>query len=433
MLFGGIVFLTGFLGLTAVTVQAEGKTFSDAVTFYEKYGNRRMVFEEGAFYYASRGKSGNPSGIRYGVEGQKFTMKLETGRNYEVGIALDDGSGIGSCRRISYVQKDSYYYSLYQVSYDSLFKRLQKKYPDMDFKALMYNHQICFQIDFYLCLVKDSESQGIVIEKKDGTVCFKGTIYESPEQILAAASWSKETKEALPHYYGIELKIYQPSNWYAVYHKNSDSASGSMKKQEFLYDTRERLNPCRFQNIITVCFEPGGGSFRGEKLKPVYTMIKNHFLGWSMTAGGKRKYRDQQEVWKLSDRHGTEIDFYALWSHEKVTFPEISRDDCEFLGWSKVKQEVLGADSSQAETDKLRCWKPGSSYVPEKDVTFYAVWKQKRYQVQFLNPDQHSDAQKVVWKYQYNKEAIGIIRELIKNCRFAGIHLNAELIRRKFA
>ena len=64
-----------------------------------------------------------------------------------------DLSGSGSCRRISYVKKNGYYYSLYQISYDRIFKRLQSRYPGTDFGRMMYNHRIRFQIDFYLCLL----------------------------------------------------------------------------------------------------------------------------------------------------------------------------------------------------------------------------------------------------------------------------------------
>ena len=154
--------------LFPLSVYAADQTFRDAVTFYDKYGSGQIVFYDGSFYYASRGKEGNIRGTRYGVAGQKFTVELEDGKKYVTEIALDDGSGEGSCRRISYIKKEGYCYSLYQVSYDRIFKRLQNKYPGTDFGWLMYNRKIYLQIDFYLCLVLDGKDKGIVKELDNG-------------------------------------------------------------------------------------------------------------------------------------------------------------------------------------------------------------------------------------------------------------------------
>ena len=116
--------------------------FTNAVSFYQEYGSGKIVFSDGAFYYASRGKAGKPKGIRYGVLGQKITMTMKTGKTYEIGIALETNTNPGSCKRISYVKKDGYYYSLYKVSYDRILQRMQARYPKVEFEKLMYNQKI---------------------------------------------------------------------------------------------------------------------------------------------------------------------------------------------------------------------------------------------------------------------------------------------------
>lgn len=353
-------------------------------------------------------------------------MELEENRRYVTEIALDDGSGSGSCRRISYVKKDGYCYSLYQVSYDRIFRRLQSKYPGMDFGQLMYNHQIVFQIDFYLCLVLDGEDQGAVNELDNGCVTFTGTVYKTLDEILEAARWSDETKEALKNYYGIQLRIFQPSTWYAVYHKNDPAASGTMDRQTFTYGTAEKLNPCSFSKVITVTLDPGEGTWKGEIPEKVHTMLKSRFLGWSLKPKGVKQYNDTAMVKNLTDKHGDTVHMYALWSQEKMKLPGMNRDGCEFLGWSPDPLSVLPADTSREEIRKLELYEEGSDYIPQKDTVLYAVWRFKRYQVQFRIPEEDRGN---IRNYKYGKEDIQKIRELIADYGFAGFQLNQAIIR----
>ena len=422
----GVMLISG-LGIDA---DASGNLFTDAVAFYNVYGSGNMIFSEGAFYYSSRGKQGDPGGIRYGVLGQRFTMEMERGACYAIEIALESGSNQGSCRRISYVKKDGYYYSLYEVSYDSVFQRMQKRYQDVDFNQLMYNQSIRFQIDFLLALVVNGQEKGSIKELDNGRVQITGTAYESLEQVLDAAQWSKETKKALEYYYGIEMIIFQPSTWYVEYDKNHKSASGSMKKQVFTYGEAQNLEKCSFGRTLTVQFDPVDGTWRGETLEPVYTMVKSRFLGWSLTPDGKKKYKDQQRVRDLLSSQGETLKLYALWSKSQITFPKRKRDDCELMGWSTKKYGTLPADSGEEALPDGKLYQPGELYELETDLTFYAVWKWKQYKVQFQDPEAVSDnSEKAV--YFYDLEDVQEIRDLIEACGFAGTRLNRALVRRE--
>lgn len=418
--------------MTETDVLASEPILTDAVSFYTTYGSGRLVFSDGAFYYSSRGKEGNPNGIRYGVLGQKFTMEIDSGKQYTIGVALESGSNKGSCQRISYVKEDGYYYSLYRVSYDRIFKRMQNRYPDTDFSSLMYNHKICLQVDFLLCLVIDGQDQGKVEELDNGQIRMSGSVCRNLVQILDAADWSQETREALENYYEIQMHIEQPSTWYVSYLKNHKAASGSMKKQAFTYGKAENLEKCSFQKVISVTCDPGDGTWKGEKLESFHMLLKSRFLGWSLTAGGKKKYQDQEQVKNLSDRQGEVIRLYALWSEEQMVFPDCNRDDCEFLGWSTVQQEPLSGERGGTEIPEGKLYQPGDRYTPGKDVTFYAVWKWKRYQVQFRQPDRDlkiSEGQ----VYYYEKADVQEIRRLVEAYGFAGNRLNRALIGREKA
>lgn len=410
-------------------VYAADQTFTDAVAFYDTYGSGQIVFSDGAFYYSSRGKEGNPKGTRYGVAGQRFTVEAEGDRRYVTEIALDDGSGSGSCKRISYIKKDGYCYSLYQVAYDRIFRRLRSKYSGTDFEQMMYNHQICFQIDFYLCLVLDGEDQGVVNELDNGRVTFTGTVYQSLDQILKAADWSEETKKALKNYYGIQLRIYQPSTWYVSYHKNDPAASGTMNRQTFTYGTAEKLSPCSFSKVITVTLDPGEGIWKGEKPEQVHTMLKSRFLGWSLKPKGVKQYSDAAKVKNLTDKHEETIHMYALWSQEHMKLPGMNCDGYEFLGWSPDKLPVLPADTGKEDIEKLKLYEEGSNYSPEKNTVLYAVWKQMRYKVQFQTPQDGRENQETTRNFKYGREEIRKIRELIADYGFAGFQLNQAIIR----
>lgn len=425
LLLGGV--LTWIAGNGAF---AYGNIYTDAVAFYDSYGSGKLVFSDGAFYYSSRGKEGNPKGIRYGVLGQQFMMKMDNGKSYTIEIALESDSEQGSCKRVSYVKKDGYYYSLYCVSYDKIFQRMQSRYPDVDFDRLMYNRKICFQIDFLLSLVIDGKDQGNVKELENGRTRMNGIVYQNLEQIRNAADWSQETREALENYYEIQMDIYQPSTWYISFDKNHKAAVGSMDKQVFTYGNEEKLTKCSFQKVITVTLDPGDGTWRGESLHPFHTLLKSQFLGWSLTTSGKMKYKDQEQVKNLSWEQGAVIRLYALWSEKQMIFPDCQRDDCEFLGWSTEKYDILPAESSEKDVEKEKLYIPGDSYIPARDSIFYAVWKWKRYQVQFRQPEEDLKASKVDIHY-YNEADVQEIRRLIESCGFAGSQLNKMLIGRE--
>lgn len=417
--------LIGLLSLGSLTsASAASKTFTNAVSFYETYGSGKIVFSEGAFYYASRGKAGDPKGIRYGVLGQKFTMAMGKETTYQIGIALETSTNSGSCKRISYIKQEGYYYSLYQVSYEDILSRMQTRYPKVAFQKLMYNQKIQCQIDFYLCLVKDGEDQGNVTELENGRVELTGTVYQKAEQIQKAANWSPQTMEALKHYYGIQMQIQQPSSWFAVYHKNDSIALGTMQQQEFVYGKSAKLTKCAFKRILSVTLDAGyGKNWQGVNQIPVTTFLKSKFLGWSLQKKGNVSYQDQQSVKNLSDEHGAKIHLYANWSKESMKLPDMQADGLEFLGWSTEKIAIYSADTNQKELQKLNYYPAGTVVTPKKNTTFYAVWKWKRYKVQFQTPENGTDESKTT-TYYYNKEEIQQIREWIVLCGFVGKRLN---------
>lgn len=401
--------------------RAAEKTFLQAIPFYETYGSSRLVFSEGSFYYASRGKEGDPRGIRYGVAGQKFTFR--TGKKtFLADIALEGEGHAGSCKRISYQKKDGYCYSLYRVTYEDLFCRWKTRYPLENFEQLLYNRKVHFQVDFYLTLVIDGQDQGWIHEEKDGSCRKEGKIYQSAEEIEKAAAWSAETRKAFSAYYKIQLDVYQPSNWFISYRKNDPDAEGTMERQEFTYGVEQSLLPCSFKRRFYV-------ELQSQELLPdgrtdcvVHKkMLTSRFLGWSLTAGGRWKYQDQQKVKNLTSVHREQIPLYAQWSSVFFTFPDMSCEDFEFLGWSS---RPVNTSDGKEESEKPE-FLAGERIEITENRTFYAVWKRKQYKVRFRVPEGETWLKREV----YSSGQIKKIKETWDFCGLAGSLLNEVLIK----
>lgn len=404
--------------------------FTDASLFYDRYGSRNLIFHEGAFYYGSKGKAGDPNGIRYGVSGQRFTFRMENGSIYTVEVALDEPGNAGSCKRISYVKKDGYYYSLYQVLYDKLYDRLHTRYSWVNFNQLMYNHYVHVQADFLLTCVRNGRSDGYVKEQTNGTAFFQGTVYETADQVLGAAEWSADTKKALPEYFGIQMNIYQPSVYYVQFHRNSAGAEWDMPRQQFVYGKAQKLDTCCFRKEFHIDFDTLGITCNGEELHCDSIDLKSHFKGWGLMVNGEVVYHDQQSVQNLSDQNQAVIHLYAMWEDEQLTFPLLEADEYRLLGWCTDRLEISKKNMTEAELHTKKIYPPESVITPYKDYIFYAVWKKKEYRIQFEDPyGPHTGTSDTgsQWHVHYDLSAVDNIRKKIAGCGFAGARLNQIL------
>ena len=95
--------------------------------------------------------------------------------------------------------------------------------------------------------------------------------------------------------------------------------------------------------------------------------------------------------------------------------------------------EVLPADTGEDEIKKLELYGEGSSYIPDHDMVFYAVWKWKKYKVRFQVPESYENEGQSAANYYYGREEIRKIRKLITDFGFAGYQLNQAIIRGGFA
>lgn len=409
-----------FWNTSSVVCAEQESTFTNALEFYDRYGTGEIVFQDGNFYYGSRGKAGNDNGTRYGVEGQKFTLFTENNQVYETGVALDSKNHFGSCKRISYEKRDQYYYSLYRIRYDALLERFQKKYPRIDFYAMMYNRQVEFQIDFYLAIVKKGESSGYIEEKTDGTIEKKGTVYENAEEIQNAANWTEATRKALYGYYGILMHIYQPSVWYLDFCKNADAANGIMEPQRFTWNEAQEIYPNQFTYDITVSFYVN----HPHRKDDFDRIVSASFQGWSLHSTGLVQYADQDTVKNLTEENEKKIPLYAVWNEAELQFPELEDKNYELIGWSAVSLPVQQRTDNTRQSDEAKIFLPGETIQVKENCSWYAVWKKKEYRIRFMEPV-CGEIQK---QYVYTGEEVSAIRRLIAACGMAGKKLNQELI-----
>ncbi|MGN0267185.1 MAG: hypothetical protein ACI4D7_05855 [Lachnospiraceae bacterium] len=403
----------------------QNNTFTDALEFYDQYGTGEIVFQDGNFYYGSRGKAGSDTGTRYGVEGQKFTLITENDQVYEIGVALASENHFGSCKRISYEKRGQYYYSLYRIRYDDLLERFQKKYPQTDFYGMMYNRQVTFQIDFYLAIVKNGSSSGYIVEKDDGSIEQNGTIYDNAEDIRHAANWSEDTKEAFDGYFGILMHIYQPSIWYLDFCKNADAAVGAMEPQQFIWNEAQKIRSNGFTCDITVSFcvnHPLDPSGKDDFSRTVPAS----FEGWSLYPSGSVRYQDGETVKNLTEENEKRIPLYAVWTEAELQFPVIEDKNYELIGWCEVPLPVQGPGGKTGYSEETKIFLPGETVKAKENCSWYGVWKKKSYRIRFMEPmDREMQNQ-----YVYTDEEVSAIRRQIVLCGMAGKELNQELVQR---
>lgn len=414
----------------------DSSVYKDALTFYKKYGTSQMVFHDGYFYYGSRGSLGKDTGIRYGVCGQRFTLSDDQDNRYVCSVALE-GSREGSCKRISYVLNEGYRYSLYTISFDVLFSRFQAKYQSVNFSELMYNHTLTVIADFYLCLDIAGDSQGRITEDENGTITISGTVYHDYEGIRGAADWSLATVEALKHYFGIQLEVYQPSTYYIQFKQNHESVTGQMPRQRIQYGDTATLLSCSYKLVYQVKLSLGKPSSMAESVsfekgRRVVTnseiiSCNASFMGWGNSSDGKVVYQDKQKVRNLTSVHLEDLTLYAIWENPVYSLPDIydtaifftgkseRKSDWRelvFLGWSKRKMDILPAGTlSKAVKD---CYSVGSHMLLDGNQTLYGVWAYKSCEVHWEMPDKRRKQD----TYHYTCKQIGRIRSLIEKKRF---------------
>lgn len=430
VLFGMLILLMGESAYGADGGRSQ--IYQDAIAFYEQYGSSQMVFHEGSIFYGSRGSVGDTHGTRYGVCGQRFTLQEEGGKQYQCGVALE-GSRPGSCKRISYLMKDGYRYSLYCIPYDVLFKRFQLKYPGVDFSQLMYNQHLTITADFYLCLDLNGDSQGRILETGQGELQIDGKVYHSYEGISRAAAWSDATMEALKHYFQIKMDIFWPSSYEIVFHKNRADAEGSMENQIIQYGERTALQLCGFKLDQQVRLHIGSPFYLYPEVCPEAGIVTEQekqsvivhagFHGWSLKKDGNLSYRNQERIENLTKKHMEKIDLYALWNPADYTLPSLDQTSLLskkgtdkgkvwrqviFLGWSYEKMDILPSGSRAEDIDE--CLLPGTRIRTDRSIDLYGVWAYKPVQLRW-EPCTESKTRRIT--FCYGRDAVKAIRNII--------------------
>lgn len=378
-----ILFSTG-------TARAAGTDlYTSGIAFYKEYGTGKLVFHEGACYYASRGKAGSggsSTGIRYGVLGMRFSINLENMGTYDIGIALEDSDTTGSCKRISYELADSYYHSLYKIEYDDITHRLSAKYPELNTNQDLYNQKVVYTVDFYLCVIKNGEDQGDIVEKSDGTIKLTGTVYSDAASIKAAASWSSETMKALESYFGKQVEVLTPSKWYIDYIKPDAQTRGSMESQTFYYGTGQKLYKNQFTRSHTLHL------ITDDEQTDSYE-VDESFLGWLMEGSQTRlpdtDYGQQEYVKDFSKINDTRYKFRPAFEPGSQVLPEASRKSFIFLGWSREQMKDFSRKPGALELKEMEesgLLKSGQSITVSEDMNLYAVWARKYSYIKFNDP-----------------------------------------------
>lgn len=187
-----------------------------------------------------------------------------------------------------------------------------------------------------------------------------------PDDEITATKTSIYT-HPFSHWLGSDGKTYGAGDTYtgnaditltAQYDKRHDSDNYSGNTLGLL------SKPSRDYDIdasYTVTFDPNGGSCNTDNLQ-ARDLTLYEFNCWnSNKEGNGSNYTDETSL-------TSESIVYAKWneidSKEKIILPTAERNGYDFQGWAV-------SISSDSVLD------PGSNYMPDKNITLYAIWKAK--------------------------------------------------------
>ena len=104
------------------------------------------------------------------------------------------------------------------------------------------------------------------------------------------AGWDTEPVATMPAQSLSYKAQWTPAGYTVRFHKDSDTATGTMADQAFTYD---------LEQVLTA----------GAFARPYYT-----FAGWATQSGGTVVYKDGQSVQNLTAQDGGTVDLYAVWT-----------------------------------------------------------------------------------------------------------------------
>jgi len=149
---------------------------------------------------------------------------------------------------------------------------------------------------------------------------------------------------------------------YKVVYDGNGATYGSMEPSEHIYDTSKTLSENKFKRTYIVTFDYNGNGQANSTATSEYT-----FNGWLSDVG--KPYGDMQEVKNLTSDEPV-VKMSAQWMGDNVLLSEPNRVGYKFAGWYSSKECL---ESTKVPNPK--------EYLPSKDITLYAKWTAKSFNV----------------------------------------------------
>ena len=170
---------------------------------------------------------------------------------------------------------------------------------------------------------------------------------------------------------------YEPISYYISY--NSSEGQGEMKKQEFIYNQTSKL------------------------IKNQFTKEGYSFEGWSTSINGDVIYKDESEIYNLSNKDNEEITLYAKW---KIIKLDVKYYD---LFGALLKSEIVDyGNKSVAPEDPFidgytfKGWSPSVGVIKE-DTVYNAQYSTNEYSIKYnLNTGSSTDAKEIKYNVESN-------------------------------
>lgn len=197
--------------------------------------------------------------------------------------------------------------------------------------------------------------------------------------MTSAAAWDKTSAYTL-------YAHWTPITYTVNFAKGDDAAKGSMGAQTITYDVATNLNKNEFTKEYTVSFDVNGGS----SSKPADAKASIDFDHWT---DGTKSYTDEASVTNLRNTLGAEVTLTAVWkttANATKLAATPTRTGYTFNGW--WTDATAGSKAGDA----------GGSYTPISNITLYAHWMAKTYEVTFNANGGTPDGQKATVTFDAN-------------------------------
>lgn len=332
--------------------------FDNAQTFYQTYG-KEMTFQpgvnnQGEIYYATKGKEGQSTGIRYTTIGWQVRILNSSGALVDTVYYKYGGSNM-VC--VDSRTVDNYKYKLYRVTLANIKSRLSQAG-----KAVLNTPGCSIVFDACTTTKIDGVEQGGMTDNGPSW----GKVYTTYNGIVNAEKWTAATKETLKTYYNKTV----PGLFYTVslgkgngisqvsgagkylfgstvtisakaadgYHFSSwtgSAASTSAKYSFVIYAKDMSFTANALENTYQIVFDGNGGSGSVATKKLGYTGILtapsggfyldgSSLSGWTLdktvsTAqygkGQKVPIKELVHKLQLQNSNGASIRLYATWDY----------------------------------------------------------------------------------------------------------------------